>query len=112
MPEKIQEAASWISQAFTWLWVIGLSSWGGAVGYLSRIDKQKVKFKFYTFCVEVFISAFVGVLTFLLCDSSNLSWETTAAMVGVSGHMGTRALMVIENWKYGSVIKGDDNGNS
>jgi hypothetical protein len=82
-------------------WVVLLAIWGGAVGYFNRIDKHKIKFSYMRFLVEVSTSAFVGIITALLCDSASINWAMTAAMVGISGHMGTRALLIIENKYFG-----------
>ena len=110
MPDKLQEATGWFSQLITWGWIIGLSSWGGAVSYLHRVDKYNLKFNLFKLVMEILTSAFVGVLTFLLCDAASLSWEITAAMVGISGHMGTRALFILEK-RYENFLGGKD-GNS
>ena len=100
-----------VSQWVSWIWVIGLSGWGGAVSYFHKVDKYALKFSILKFIMEIATSAFVGVLTFLLCDAANISWEVTAAMVGVSGHMGTRALFMIEK-RYETFINGENDGNS
>lgn len=111
MPEKIADVADNVSQWLSWIWVIALSGWGGAVSYFHKVDKHSLKFSFVKFAMEIATSAFVGVLTFLICDAASLSWEITAAMVGVSGHMGTRALFIIEK-RYENFINGEGNGNS
>lgn len=76
-------------------WMIGLSFWGGIAGYLRKV-KQGSVFSFTELVGELFISGFVGVLTFLLCQSAQLNTLLTAAMVGISGHMGSRAIFMIE----------------
>lgn len=111
MPEKLVDTVNSVSQWLSWIWVIALSGWGGAVSYFHKVDKYSIKFSFVKFAMEIATSAFVGVLTFLLCDAANLSWEITAAMVGVAGHMGTRALFIIEK-RYETFMSGDGNGNS
>lgn len=94
-----------IAQFIGYVWVIVLASWGGAVSYFHKIDKHNIRFSLLRFFAEVSTSAFVGVVTFLICDSAKLSWEVTAAFVGVSGHMGTRALFLIEK-KYEDFVNG------
>ena len=97
-----------VNQWITFLWVIGLSAWGGVVSYFHKLDKYQLRFNIIKFTAELITSAFVGILTFLLCDAASLSWEMTAAMVGISGHMGTRALFVLEK-RYETMLKGTSN---
>lgn len=96
MPEKFTDTVSWFSQVITWIWVFGIASWGGAVSYFHKITKHNLKFDTIRFIGEILTSAFVGIVTFLICDAANISWQLTAAFVGISGHMGTRAIFVLE----------------
>lgn len=96
MPEKFTELSASFTEWVTYLWVVGLSSLGGMVHYFHKISTTKAKFNFIVFVGEILTSAFVGIITFFLCDAANLSWQTTAAMVGISGHMGTRAIFKLE----------------
>lgn len=45
---------------------------------------------------ELAISAFAGMVAFMLCMWADLPMPLTAALVGMSGHMGARALDWIE----------------
>lgn len=47
---------------------------------------------------EVLTSAFAGILTFWLCEASDINPLVTAALVGISGHMGSRAIYHMETW--------------
>lgn len=94
MPEKDPTHYSWL----TYLWVFGLSAWGGAVSFFRKVKMgQTHKFNLIELIGELFTSAFAGVITFYLCESSGFSPLWTAVMVGVSGHMGTRAIYFLEN---------------
>ena len=95
------------SQLVTFFWVIALSAWGGIVSYLHKVEKLGLRFSLIKLAAEIFTSGFVGVMTFLLCDAAKLSWEVSAALVGVSGHMGTRALFILEN-KYSKYFGADE----
>ena len=101
MPEKeIHNVDSHVSafiQALPFVLVIGLSCMGGIVSYLNRIDRSGIAFSFIRLVVEVVTSGFVGIIAFMLCDYAGLEWSVTAAIVAISGHMGTRALFIIEN---------------
>jgi hypothetical protein len=102
IPKIDDTIANWIG----YLWVIGLASWGGIVSYLHRVNQYKLTFNFLRLFAEITTSAFVGVITFLMCDASHIELPITAALVGISGHMGTRALFLIEQ-KYERFAKGD-----
>ena len=105
MPDPVITAASEVSKdpttygLLTYLWVFGLSSWGGFVSFM-RKRKQGVArpFNIAEFFGEIATSAFAGVLTFYLAESAGLPQLMTAAMVAVSGHMGGRAVFLIERW--------------
>ena len=85
----------------TYVWVIGLSAWGGVAGYIRRIKtKNMTHFSLAELVGEICISGFVGVLTFYFCESANINQVMAAALVGISGHMGSRSLYFLE-----SVIK-------
>jgi len=106
MIEK-ESFSGWLTLA----WVFGLSMWGGTVNYIYKLNKYHLPFSLFRFIGEILTAAFVGVITFLLCNSSGLGLEVTAALVGISGHMGTRALFLLEK-KYerylGAEVNDDD----
>ncbi len=81
----------------TYLWVIGLSSWGGIASYMRKVRGNVIaRFSIAELIGELTISAFVGVITFYLCDYAEFAPALTAALVGISGHMGSRAIFSIE----------------
>lgn len=75
----------------TYIWVSLLSFWGGAVRVYQNIQKGQ-KFSFVELFGEMAISGFVGIITFWLCEYNGFNQLLTAALVGVSSHMGTVAL--------------------
>lgn len=89
----------YLAWGLTWGWVLGLSAWGGAVSYFHHMTKHGLKFSLFRLAMDISTSAFVGLLTYLLCHAANISEELTAAMVGISGHMGAKALVMLER-KY------------
>lgn len=98
MPEKeLSNNGEWLVQILPVMLAVTLSCVGGVVGYLHRIDKSGAGFSFFRFMLEIFTSGFVGIITFALCSSAEFQWSTTAALVAISGHMGTRALFIVEN---------------
>lgn len=95
MPEKDPTTYSLI----TYGWVLLLSAWGGAVSFWRKIKSGKARpFNIMEFVGELFTSAFAGVLTFWLCQAANIDGLVTAALVGISGHMGSRAIAQVELW--------------
>jgi len=95
MPEK--DPSSY--ELITYLWVVGLSCWGGLAGYLRKIRGGVVaRFSVSELVGELVISGFVGVLTFYLCEAADLNQVLAAAFVGISGHMGSRAVFALEQY--------------
>lgn len=81
----------------TYAWVIGLSAAGGAVAFIRKFRAGHVRvFNVAELVGECATSAFAGVMTFYLCEWSNMSQLATAALVGISGHMGSRAIGNLE----------------
>lgn len=97
----------------TYLWVILIATWGGAVNFYRKIrDGHSRPFNVVEFIGEIATSAFVGVLTFWMCEAASINPLLTAAMVGISGHMGSRAIWQFEKWAarrlMGETTKGDE----
>lgn len=81
----------------TYLWVMGLSVGGGLVSYMHKLQLgARRPFSIIEFIGELVTSGFTGVITFWLCTNSGISPLLTAVFVGISGHMGSRALFLIE----------------
>lgn len=81
----------------TYLWVLGLSAWGGIISFLRKKRAGEARpFNFAEMIGEIMTSAFSGVLTFWLCESAGMDSLMTAVLVGISGHMGSRALFQLE----------------
>lgn len=81
----------------TYLWVMGLSVGGGLVSYMHKLQLGvRRPFSIIEFIGELVTSGFTGVITFWLCQNSGISPLLTAVFVGISGHMGSRALFLVE----------------
>ncbi len=94
MPEK--DPASY--ELLTYAWVIALSAWGGVANYIRKVKSgQAEKFSFMEVVGEIVISGFTGLLTFWLCESAGFDPRLTAVFVGISGHMGSRAIGIMED---------------
>ena len=105
MPEKDPTNYSML----TYMWVIGLSAWGGFVGFWNKLRAGKTRpFNITELVGELVTSAFAGVLTFWLCESAGFSPLITAAFVGICGHMGSRAIAQMENYAAKKFGAGND----
>jgi len=86
-------------QLLTYLWVVGLSAWGGVVSFIRKIKRGEARaFNFIELIGEICTSAFAGIITFYLCESAGFTGVMTAAFVGISGHMGSRAISMMEKY--------------
>lgn len=103
MPEK--DPGSYA--VFTYFWVILLSVVGGFVSFYHKVQRGLASpFSITELIGELITSGFAGVLTFWLCEWSQVTPLLTAVLVGISGHMGARAIFQIEQWaerKFGSM---------
>jgi hypothetical protein len=87
--------------SYTWLtyaWVLMLSALGGFVSFARRVKAGQMSrpWGLAEFIGEVATAAFTGLITFYLCEAARLSPLLTAAFVGISGHMGSRAIYQFE----------------
>lgn len=95
MPEKDPMTYGLI----TYAWVSLLAAWGGAVNFIRNVRSGHARpFNFMELIGELMTSAFAGVITFWLCQAAELNGLITAAMIGISGHMGSRAIFHFEQW--------------
>lgn len=90
----------------TYVWVLALSALGGVVSFYGKIKSGAARaFNITEFMGELFTSGFAGLLTFWLCESAGLDKLLSAVLIGISGHMGSRAIFAIEKWateKFGA----------
>jgi len=83
----------------TYLWVVAIASWGGIVSFYRKTKAGHTRpFNIVELVGEVTTSAFVGVLTFWMCESAGVNALLSAALIGISGHMGSRAIWQFEKW--------------
>lgn len=95
MPEKDPLNYSMI----TYFWVGALAAWGGAINWMRKRRSGDTRpFNIMELIGELMTSAFAGVVTFWLCEWSGIHSLVTAAMVGISGHMGSRTIYLFEKW--------------
>lgn len=81
----------------TYAWVLLLSGLGGIVSFVRKVNNGRShRWSIVEFLGEVSGSALSGLITFYLCEAGHITPLFTAAMVGISGHMGSRALYQLE----------------
>jgi uncharacterized membrane protein YeaQ/YmgE (transglycosylase-associated protein family) len=95
MPEKDPTSYSFL----TYGWVFALAILGGVVSFMRKLQSGHTKiFNLVEFLGEIVTSAFAGVIAFWLCENAEFSPLSTACIVGISGHMGSRAIFLLEGW--------------
>lgn len=81
----------------TYSWVILLSIWGGIISFYRKVKEGRTRaFNIVEFIGEIATSALVGLITFYLAESAHINQVMTAALVAISGHMGSRLLFHFE----------------
>jgi len=83
----------------TYSWVLGLSMVGGVVSFMRKIREGKARaFNILELVGEIVTAGFAGVLTFWLCEAGEIDPLVSAALVGIAGHMGSRTILLLEQW--------------
>ena len=79
---------------------------GGVVSFYAKVRQGYVKaWNVFHLIGEMATSAFSGLLAFWICTFANTPELLTIAFVGISGHMGARAIALFEVWmqkKFGA----------
>ncbi len=111
MPEKDPTTYSML----TYTYVIGLSVWSGVSSYLHKVRRGVCsRFSFTELIGELVTSALAGVLTFWLCELSDIDPLMSAGLIAISGHMGARAIFMFEQMiekRYGIKLPDDKDGS-
>jgi hypothetical protein len=91
-------AQAWsVRELLPHIWMLAISLLGGVASFARKVKAGVARWlNISEFIGELLISAFSGLLTYWICRRGNLDQYLTAAAVGMSGHMGARALLLIE----------------
>lgn len=84
-----------VKEVLNYLWFIFMGIWGGTISYFEKY-KATGKHSMAKLLIEWTTSAFTGITTAYACDYMGLPFTATSALAGVAGHMGGRALFIIE----------------
>lgn len=77
--------------------ILATALFGGLVSWYAKVKRGETQPWNITQLVgELTTSAFSGLLAFWLCELSNAPQLLTASLVGIAGHMGTRAITAFE----------------
>jgi hypothetical protein len=80
-------------------WVMAWAGAGGFVSFYQKMKRGDVRaFNIVELVGELVTSAFVGILTFWICEAYQVPQLLEAVAISVSGHMGTRVIFMIEQW--------------
>lgn len=81
----------------TYLAVLVISMLGGIASFLRKVRAGHARpWNIPEFIGELTTSALVGLITFWLCQSANIDGWMSAALIGITSHMGTRAMFLFE----------------
>lgn len=84
-------------EPLTYLWVAILSCWGGIANFCHKLKIGHSRtFNIAELIGELVISSFTGIITYYFCRATDVDEYVTAMLVGISGHMGSRAIFLIE----------------
>jgi len=81
------------------LWMIVIAALGGVANFYQKVKTGKARaFNVMELIGEVLVSAFVGLITFWICKGYGVNEWLTAASVAITGHMGSRAIFIAEQY--------------
>ena len=96
MPEQQLKDPTTFS-LLTYGWVVLLAALGGVASFVRKLRAGVVRsWNLAELAGEIVVAGFTGIITFFLCEAAGIDRMMTAALVGISGHMGSRALFMLE----------------
>ena len=79
--------------------LLGVALLGGVVSFYAKVKNGSAHaWNLMHLIGELATSAFAGLLAFWVCAYADTPPLIMAALVGVAGHMGTRAIAMFEEW--------------
>jgi hypothetical protein len=87
--------------------ILGVALLAGFASWYAKVRKGELPPWSVNHLVgELATSALAGLLCFWLCEWANFQPLLTAALVGIAGHMGTKAISLFEQWASKQALKG------
>lgn len=87
--------------------MLGTALFGGLVSWVAKVRKGDAKaWNIMQMVGELATSAFAGLLCFWICEAAGMALAWTVPLVGIAGHMGTRAIGAFEEFaekKWGAI---------
>lgn len=81
----------------TYAWVLLISIWGGTAAFIRKVKTRAGgHFSIAEWVGECVISGFVGIITFWLCEQAEIPRLYSAALIAITAHMGSRAILLGE----------------
>lgn len=81
------------------LWMAVIAALGGAANWYQKVKAGQARaFNVMELVGEILVSAFVGLVTYWICKGYGVNEWLTAAAVAITGHMGSRAIFIAEQW--------------
>lgn len=77
------------SGVIVYIWVIGVSLWGGLVSFLEK----DAPFSWAKLFAHLLSASFAGLMTYYICQAGSVPEPLTGVFCGVAAHMGTPALL-------------------
>lgn len=79
--------------------ILGIALLGGVVSWFTKVRKGELPSWSINHLVgELATSALAGLLCFWICEWAGSAPLLTAALTGIVGHMGTKAMAMLEEW--------------
>lgn len=79
--------------------ILGVALLAGFASWYAKVRKGEIPlWSVYHLIGELATSALAGLLCFWLCEWAGLAPLLTAPLTGLAGHMGVRAITMLEEW--------------
>lgn len=79
--------------------VLGIALFGGVVSWFRKVRKGEIAVNSIMHLIgELTTASFAGLIAFWFCVYINAPGPLMACIVAISGHMGTKAITLFEEW--------------
>jgi len=83
----------------TYALILGVAVLGGFASWYAKVRKGDIPaWSIHHLMGELVTSALAGLLCWWLCEWAGFAPLLNAALAGIAGHMGARAITLIEEW--------------